>query len=80
MLDEYKSLNNNDSSMSPESAVIDKCFISCNETTIGWQSATNNIPLTQGDEITLEQVSFTVKMGQILAIIGQVGSGKVSVM
>ncbi len=78
MLDEYKSLNkNDDSSISPESG--DKCFITCNETTVGWKSS-NNLSTPQNDEITLENVSFTVETGKVLAIIGQVGSGKVSVM
>ena len=78
MLDEYTSLKNGErSSISQES--VNKCFITCNKTTVGWESS-NNVSTPKNEEITLENVTFTVKTGQVLAIIGPVGSGKVSVM
>lgn len=81
MLDEYTSLINDESSIPSEQVDNNKCFITCNEITVGWQSAlSNDVSILQNDEVTLEHVSFTVQMGQMLAIIGQVGSGKVSVV
>lgn len=85
LLDEYKFLKISDSSIiqsvpPSESVEEQECFIACNETTIGWNSASSDSSLTtpKDDEITLERISFTVRMGQMMAIIGHVGSGKVS--
>ena len=81
-MDEYKLLKNDDSSIiQPESVEEQECFISFNETTIGWNSALSNngLSTSDDDEITLEHVSFTVKRDQVVAIVGHVGSGKVRV-
>ena len=65
-----------------ESVEEQECFLSCHDTSIGWHSVSsdNGLSTTQDDEKTLlEYVSFTVKTGHVVAIVGQVGSGKVRV-
>lgn len=86
LLNEYGSLkndNNNSVQQAPPSESIEKCFITCNEATVGWQSqSSNNLSLTPSheDRMLLESVTLNIKMGQVLGIIGQVGSGKVSIV
>lgn len=49
--------------------------IECTKATVKWPS--QNIANKQDGANTLTDISFTVKPGEITAIIGQVGSGKV---
>ena len=83
-MDEYESLKNEDTSMQqpPPSEPVEECFITCKEATVGWQSlSSNNSSSTpQDDRTLLENVTLNIKMGQVLGIIGQVGSGKVSIV
>ncbi len=47
------------------------CKIKCRDITVKWPAA------GESEGNTLEEVSFTVLPGQVLAVVGQVGSGKV---
>lgn len=51
------------------------CRIDCNKATVKWPSTSTDDKEDEGN--TLTDVSFTVKPGQLMAVIGQVGSGKV---
>lgn len=46
-------------------------MIDLNEVVVKWPSA------DEAEDNTLTDVSFSVKSGQLLAVVGQVGSGKV---
>lgn len=63
-----------ENSENPDLSVRD-CRIDCKNVTVKWPSA--RIDNKGNDNNTLTDVSFTVKSGQLTAIIGQVGSGKV---
>lgn len=51
------------------------CRIKCKNATAKWPSASTDGQEDDGN--TLKDVSFVVKPGQLMAIIGHVGSGKV---
>ena len=73
---EYKFLDNSSTDISSDVFLetADDHAISCNQATVGWQSSSSCPLLMKGDRKLLENVSFTVKNGQALAIVGQVGS------
>lgn len=84
-MDEYKSFDSDSaidlpadySDVSPQLA--DDFAIICTQATVGWQFQSPSCSSTVKDDgISLENVSFKAQGGQILAIVGQVGSGKVS--
>lgn len=83
-MDEYESLKNEDISMQQPmpSEPTEQCFITCNKATVGWQSvSSNDLPsIPRNDRTLLENVTLNIRMGQVLGIIGQVGSGKVSIL
>ena len=55
---------------------VTDCRIDCKNVTVKWPSASIN---NKGnDNNTLTDLSFHVKPGHLMAIIGQVGSGKVT--
>ncbi len=65
--------------MIPFDAIVeanDESSIVCNQASVSWPipplKSCNN-----GDKMVLENVSFTVNPGELLTIVGQVGSGKV---
>ena len=52
--------------------------IDCKKVTVNWPSTTTaDNESVNGNNNTLTDVSFSVKPGKVMAIIGQVGSGKV---
>jgi len=51
------------------------CIIDCKNASVKWPSITIDDKEDEGN--TLSDVSFTVKPGQLMAVIGQVGAGKV---
>ncbi len=80
-MDEYESFKN-ENPISPSDITLqlikDDYAIICNKATVGWQSRLPRQLTMVDDRMLLENVSFTAKAGQVLAIVGQVGSGKVS--
>lgn len=50
---------------------LEDCKIDCQNVTVKWPAA------AETEENTLTDVSFSVAPGQVLAVVGQVGSGKV---
>lgn len=51
---------------------ISECLVELNQLTTKWPAA------GEKEDDTLADISFNVRPGQVLAVIGQVGSGKVS--
>ena len=47
------------------------CLIDCQRVTVKWPAT------AETEDSTLTDISLTVRSGQVLAITGQVGSGKV---
>ena len=80
-MDEYESCKNENpispSDITPQ-LIKDDYAIICNKATVGWQSQLPRKLTMVDDRMLLENVSFTAQAGQVLAIVGQVGSGKVS--
>jgi len=81
-LEEYKSLkneNSKDHGSVPLNPLDDEYYINCNQITVGWRSNLLCSSTSNDDgETKLENVSFLVQREQVLAIVGHVGSGKVS--
>jgi len=50
---------------------LEDCKIDCQNVTVKWPAA------AETEDNTLTDVSFSVSPGQVLAVVGQVGSGKV---
>ena len=50
---------------------LNECKVNLKHVTVRWPAA------TEGEGNTLTDVSFTARAGQVLAVVGQVGSGKV---
>lgn len=71
LLDEKAKENEPSNEPSNEQLPTTSCLISCRNVTVKWPKA------SKSDENTLTSVSFTLQHGQCLAIVGQVGSGKV---
>ncbi len=51
--------------------------IVCNGASVNWLIPTSESFKDSNDKMVLKNVSFTVEPGELLAIVGQVGSGKV---
>ena len=78
MLDEYKPLNISIKSSMECSLIKDsEYFITCNQATLRCLSPSPSSSTSKDDRMTLQDVSFTAQEGQIFAIVGKVGSGKV---
>ena len=56
---------------SSERPPLNECQVDLKQVTVKWPAA------TEGEGNTLTDISFTAQAGQILAVVGQVGSGKV---
>ena len=56
---------------SPKRSPLAECKIECEHVTVKWPAA------GESEGNTLTNVSFSVRPGQVLAVVGQVGSGKV---
>lgn len=56
---------------SAERPPLSDCGIDLNQVTVKWPAA------AESEENTLTDISFTVRPGQVLAVVGQVGAGKV---
>ena len=80
MLEEYKSIKNESSKdLRSVNPVDDDYYITCNQVTVGWRSQSSCSSTSKDHEVTtLKNVSFLAKRNQVLAIVGHVGSGKVS--
>ena len=50
---------------------LNECQVDLKQVTVKWPAA------TEGEGNTLTDISFTARAGQVLAVVGQVGSGKV---
>ena len=64
-------LENNDSKSKNEPSIV------CNGASVNWLIPTSEPFKDSNDKMVLKNVSFTVEPGELLAIVGQVGSGKV---
>ena len=53
---------------------LSDCLIDVNQLTVKWPAA------GETEDNTLTDLTFTVRPGQLLAIVGQVGAGKVSIV
>lgn len=53
---------------------ISECIVEVNQLTVKWPAA------GEKDDDTLTDISFNVRPGKVLAVVGQVGSGKVNVV
>lgn len=53
---------------------ISECIVELNQLTVKWPAA------GEKDDDTLTDISFTTRPGKVLAVVGQVGSGKVRVV
>ncbi len=51
---------------------LSECLIELNQLTVKWPAA------GEKEDYTLTDISFNVRPGQVFAVVGQVGSGKVS--
>lgn len=51
---------------------LSECIVELNHATVKWPAA------GEKEDHTLIDISFTVRPGQVLAIVGQVGAGKVN--
>lgn len=51
---------------------LSDCLVELNQLTVKWPAA------GEKEDNTLTNISFTIRPGQVFAIVGQVGSGKVS--
>ena len=78
LLDEYKPLNISIESSMECSLKDSEYFITCNQATLRCLSSSPRASTSKDDRMTLQDVSFTAQGGQIFAIVGKVGSGKVS--
>ena len=66
MLDEI------DTEMDVKRPNLSDCLIDVNQLTVKWPAA------AETEDNTLTDLSFTVRPGQLLAVVGQVGAGKVA--
>ena len=64
-------LENNYSNSKIEPSIV------CKGASVNWLIPTSELFKDSDDKMVLKNVSFTVKPGELLAIVGQVGSGKV---
>jgi len=53
---------------------LSDCLIDVNQLTVKWPAA------GETEDNTLTDLTFTVRPGQLLAVVGQVGAGKVSIV
>ena len=76
-MQDYLLLDEIDSDEICEEEVNSKsCKIELNNVTVKWPAHQSN----ESQQNTLENVSFTANSGQLIIVVGQVGSGKVEIL
>jgi len=75
LLDEMK--NNEFESSDGERPHSSACNIECQKVTAKWPAQIAESSLLEDSDYTLRDISFDIGPAQVLAIVGQVGSGKV---